>query len=206
MYLDFYNKLNDLNDKECIEKFITYNVSPVIAEVKPASTINFKKDGQNNYKKWCDFGEEFIRNIELEYVELREDDNSIIILIFKRDVLFKYINNSESKEFLINLGYSNQVNVDSFLNMLKHRYKLNNCPHELGIFLGIPIEDVRDFMGCTNKKCLLNGYWKVYNNCNYAKRVFMEFDDIREHVALNIIHGSNLMELIKSIRERSYLH
>ena len=53
------------------------------------------------------------------------------------------------------LGYSDNSDINNYLYMLKNRYKEFNCPHELGIFLGFPLNDVMDFMNCKNKKC----YW-----------------------------------------------
>ena len=45
-------------------------------------------------------------------------------------------------------------------------------PHEIGVILGYPLEDVKGYMENGGQKCLLNGYWKVYNNPEEAKRKF----------------------------------
>ncbi len=42
-YLDFYKRLDLMEEKEYIENFLVYNSSLVIAGVKPAVTINLKK-------------------------------------------------------------------------------------------------------------------------------------------------------------------
>lgn len=47
--LDFYKRLDLMDEKEYIENFLVYNSSLVIAGVKPAVTINLKKVMKNVY-------------------------------------------------------------------------------------------------------------------------------------------------------------
>mgnify|MGYP002197944272 CR=1 FL=1 len=91
----------------------------------------------------------------------------------------------------MSLGYPNKFSVEEALEILQVRYELYNCPHELGIFLGFPLEDVKDFMECKEKKCLLCGYWKVYNNTIEAKKIFDKYDEIKEYTIKNILKGNN---------------
>ncbi len=50
--LEFYNKLESMNGEEYIKNFLIYNTSLVIAKVKPAATITFKKYNRNLYSNW----------------------------------------------------------------------------------------------------------------------------------------------------------
>ena len=99
------------------------------------------------------------------------------------------------------IGYPKEISVKSYIETLKARYMLHHCPHELGVFLGIPIEDVKDFMECTNKKCLLCGYWKVYNNYYAAEKTFKQYDIIKEHTINSFIRSNNAIELVESIKK-----
>ena len=197
--LEFYNKLESMNGKEYIKNFLIYNTSLVIAKVKPAATITFKKCNEELYNNWCSIGKEFIKNINLNFIELREYDDSIIILIYNHSLLEKYINTESNKEFLVSLGYSENGTVIEHLVMLRNRYKEYNCPHELGVFLGIPINDVKDFMNCNDKKCLLIGYWKVYNDCSSAKKIFKSYDQVKEYTVDSIFKGIEGNALVQSI-------
>ncbi|SFD13845.1 DUF3793 family protein [Clostridium uliginosum] len=199
-YLDFYNKLNSMEDKQCIESLIVYNASQVIAGVKPASTMTLKKTGENLCYKWNKFGRAFVKSIDLEFIELRESDESIIIMLYNKELLESSIFKKEHKMFLTKLGYDENDDIYIYLDKLKVRYDLYHCPHELGLFLGIPIRDVKDFMECTKKKCLLCGYWKVYNDCNKAKKIFCQYDEIKEHTLSQILDGSNSRDLAFSIK------
>ena len=78
-------------------------------------------------------------------------------------------------------------NIDDVLRELKRRYAIYNFPHELGIFLGYPINDVKDFIDNPKKKCLLCGYWKVYSDKENAKRIFRIFDNVRSNAMDKIL-------------------
>lgn len=45
-------------------------------------------------------------------------------------------------------------------------------PHEIGLFLGYPPEDVRGFMENGAQKCKCTGCWKVYGDAESAQRLF----------------------------------
>lgn len=203
-YLEFYNKLESMRDKEYIENFLVYNTSLVIAGVKPAVTIAMKKNNIKLYSNWNNFGKTFIKRINLEFVELRESNESIIIMIYDETILKKELNKKENLEFLIKLGYPHEVETKEYVNTLKFRYEKYHCPHELGLFLGIPFKDVKDFMECTTKKCLLCGYWKVYNDSSKAKTIFNQYDKIKEYTIKNMLEGNLSRDLALSIKDSFY--
>jgi len=204
-YLDFYNKLNSMENKEYIENYLLYNTSLVIAGVKPAVTLTLKKTNHKLHNSWNKFGNKFINEINLEYIQLRENNDYTILMIYDKNVLEKKINNKENREFLSKLGYNKEFLIDDCIKKLKTRYDKFHCPHELGLFLGIPFKDVKDFMECTEKKCLLCGYWKVYNNTDEAKKIFNKYDEIKEYTMKSILKGSESSHnLIVNIKNSFY--
>lgn len=203
-YLDFYNRLNSMKDEEYIETFLVYNVSLVIAGAKPAVTITIKKNNHKLYDSWNKFGYVFVKNINLNYVELRKSLNAIIIMIYDEYILENYLNSEHNMNFLINIGYSSNASIEDHINTLKFRYKKYHCPHELGLFLGIPIKDVKDFMECTTKKCLLCRYWKVYNDCNQAEITFNIYDEIKEYTIKTMFKENSSLDLALSIKRSFY--
>jgi hypothetical protein len=203
-YLDLYNRLNLMKDKEYIENFLMYNSSLVIAGVKPAVTVNMKKNNKKLYMNWNIYGKVFIGNMNLKFIELRENENFMIIMIYDEGLLKKKLNKKSLIKFLADFGYPRKVEINEYINALKLRYIQYNCPPELGLFLGIPFKDVKDFMGCTSKKCLLCGYWKVYNNCRKAKKVFNKYDRVKEYTIDNILEGNSTYDIISNIKNSFY--
>ncbi|WP_294378586.1 DUF3793 family protein [uncultured Clostridium sp.] len=203
-YLDFYNRLNSMENEEYIENFLVYNSSWVIAGIKPAVTIGLKKKDLKMYKNWNIYGKKFLRDINLKYIELRENDNSIILMIYDEEVLKRELSKENVRNFLIGLGYPRKIEINQYVNTLQERYEKYHCPHELGLFLGIPFEDVKDFMECTTKKCLLCGYWKVYNNSEEAKNIFNQYDKIKNYTIKNMLDGNSSRIIVSSIKDSFY--
>ncbi|WP_195987087.1 DUF3793 family protein [Clostridium sp. D53t1_180928_C8] len=198
--IEFYKSLSKMEERECIEKFLIYNASLVISGVKPSATITIKKGNENLYDKWIKYGINFLRAIDIQYINLRECSNALIILIYNEEKLSNYIFNEENKRFLRQLGYSEENDIKKYLDTLKRRYKEFNCPHELGIFLGFPLNDVKDFMNCKNKKCLSCGYWLVYNNLQEAQEIFNKYDKVKAHTVNYILSGDSSQEVAYSIK------
>lgn len=203
-YRDFYKKLNSMNDREYIENMLLYSVSQVIAEIKPASTVTIKKSDLKLFRSWHMYGKKFLMDINLDFIELRENKNVIILLIYNKEVLYKYLFEDKVNNLLIKLGYGNYKSIEGYLRTLQYRYNLYNCPHELGVFLGIPYEDVVDFMECSEKRCLLCGYWKVYNNFNTAKEIFNNYDKVKEFVFKKIINNEMTKDIADQIKNFNY--
>ena len=203
-HLDFYNKLNSMHNKEYIETFLVYNLSLVIAGIKPAVTVTIKKNNEKLYDSWNKFGINFINSTNFKFVELRESNESIIIMIYDEFILEKELNKKSHNQFLLNMGYPQNGCINDYINTLKSRYEKYHCPHELGLFLGIPFKDVKDFMECTTKKCLLCGYWKVYNDSKKAKIIFTKYDKVKEYTMKNMLEGNSSRDLALSIKNYFY--
>ncbi|HBE78163.1 MAG TPA: hypothetical protein DDW65_10340 [Firmicutes bacterium] len=65
-------------------------------------------------------------------------------------------------------------NIIDHLHHLSGRFDLV-FPHKLGIFLGIPVHDVRSFIKNRGKNYIFNQYWKVYQNPQQPKKIFRSF-------------------------------
>lgn len=203
MCKDIYTKISELNDKSYLEYLLTYNLATVIAKVKPASTLTLKNDEQKTLVLWNKFGGEVVKKLGLEYFILRNREEIITIMVYDKSTLWQYVNDDKNKKFLNNIDYSNLTNLDEYLSVLLKRFNKYNCPHELGLFLGIPLDDVMDFMECSDKKCLGCGYWKVFNNYSEALRIFESYDKLKYKTALNIINGERVNVIVDMIRNTS---
>ena len=73
------------------------------------------------------------------------------------------------------LGYP-CANADRCVVALVEKlHKCNEFPHEIGLFLGYPPDDVEGFIhyGPKHSKCV--GDWRVYGNEEQAKRLFAQY-------------------------------
>lgn len=192
----FYNLLKQLDGKEFIESYISYNAALISSKAKPSITLTIKKEPHNKiYNLWNYYGIETLNNLNLESVVLREGNDFLILLIYNREFLYEFLNKEENKSFLEQLGYEFSEGLEGILCKLVERYGIYKCPHELGVFLGYPIDDVKGFMNCSRSECIFCGYWKVYKNEERARELFKLFDSIKNITIEKLVSGKKGKEV-----------
>ena len=70
-------------------------------------------------------------------------------------------------------------------------------PHEMGILLGYPIEDVLGFMEQKGKNYLYSGYWKVYRDVSAKKKIFAQYENAKEELILWLEYGYEIHSIIR---------
>lgn len=191
----FFEALKNSTDEEYFTYFTAYLISPIITGIKPSSIISLTNSKKNMLNIWRENKIEFLNSLDLEYIILRQKEDSETVLIYNRNNLDKVLSCKKIRSLLEYYGYTNLGDIQSVLLHLKDRFKIEDCPHEIGIFLGIPLHDVKDFIDCKDKPCLLCRYWKVYSNEEYSKKIFEKYDMSKELVASYLLQGKNLKSL-----------
>ena len=59
------------------------------------------------------------------------------------------------------------------LDSLKERINQDSFPHEIGVFLGYDLSDIKSYID--GKECLYVGYWKVYSNVSEKVKLFNKY-------------------------------
>lgn len=174
------------DDKDYLSLTIAYWTAPTIAKRKPSTLLSFSHNRRDLYNLWEAHKEETMAELQLEYFEIRKCPTKVLIIFFNRAVLLKTLLKTTNRNFLNTMGYPGELNLEEYLILLKRRFE-KSFPHEVGIFLGIPLKDVMGFIKNRGKGCLLNSsYWKVYSNPKKAKSIFASFDRARVEVMSSI--------------------
>lgn len=169
------------NDKDYLSSTLAYWTAPTITKRKPSTLLTFSHNSRDLYNLWEIYKEETVARLKLDYFEIRKCSKRVLVIFFNRAVLLKTLLKTNNRNFLNSLGYPGELDLKEYLVLLKSRFEMN-CPHEVGIFLGIPLEDVESFIENRGKGCLLNSYWKVYHNPKRARSIFASYDRAREKV------------------------
>mgnify|MGYP003307521932 CR=1 FL=1 len=99
-------------------------------------------------------------------------------------------------EGLLPLGYTS-FTIGAALHHLRTRLAhTSGFPHEIGIFLGYPLEDVQGFIQHHGQNCLLSGCWKVYTHAEAAQRTFAAYRTCRQQLLQRYAEGVPLRQLI----------
>ena len=142
--LIFFNKIKGLDDTSYLKYSLKYQLAPVIMGFKPGMTINLPSEKYQT--KWSIYRQFIEQDLGVKSIILRNSPKSMIIL-FYRDCLIECLLEQKSiREFLQPFGYDVNHAELAVLHLQK-RYKEEHCPHELGVFLGIALEDVKETGG-----------------------------------------------------------
>jgi hypothetical protein len=178
----FMTLLKNKDTEEYIECLLTCLAAPTIRELKPASLVSLRRHGDANIvTAWNEKKEELLRKLEVEAFafppRLRDtrEGESVLLLLYKKDLLVRALLSKDAKSILVPLGYDPRPGgISSWLRRLVQRFE-GGFPHEIGLFLGYPPEDVQGFIQNRGGGSLATGYWKVYGNVREAKRTFQKF-------------------------------
>ena len=102
------------------------------------------------------------------------------ILLYRKDILYAHLADRKVKRFLHSLALGYEEEADWILHFkkrfLEYKEEGREFPHEIGIFLGYPLWDIRAFMQNPRREAKLTGYWKVYYKVEKAREQFQKYD------------------------------
>lgn len=194
----FLNIVNEYNDLEYLFSVIIRNAAPTIRKHKTSSLINFTNSNVNRNLNdlWEKHKNEVKDKLDVDYFELKKDKTSTLVLFFNIEKINLSIRDKSNMEFLKRFGYNETMDAAQCLSLLGKRFQYM-CPHEIGIFLGYPIEDVTSFVDFPNTKCKMVGYWKVYHDIESAEIIFTKYDEIKHAIVQSMMRGMKPTELLK---------
>ena len=185
--MQYFDTLTRLEGKEYITSFIAFRAAPTVKRLKPSSLMTFSKRNKNHLYLWDKYKNEICKELKVEYFELKEKLESKTVLFYNRKMLKRFLANIDSQMFIKKFGYEDSMTIEEKLQLLKKRFE-KSCPHEIGIFLGYPVEDVKGFIMHRGKQCLMCRYWKVYENPERAQNLFSIYDTARISIARSVIN------------------
>ncbi len=181
--------INKLSDLEYLLYIISYHSAPTLDGIKPSSLINFKDGKRDLLSIWNKNKELVCKFLRLKYYELNSTSNSTLVLFYDEVLLKETLSDIDNSEFLISLGYDTHDLNLSFA-FLSEKMAID-FPHEIGIFLGYPLEDVYEFMYNENRTCLYVGYWKVFSNLKESLKTFEKYRVSQNKIVNYLSDGVN---------------
>ncbi|MBE6587536.1 MAG: DUF3793 family protein [Ruminococcaceae bacterium] len=178
-----------------MEKLIARHCAPALAGIKSANLVAIdKKKYPEGREEICRLDEKLSKKgIRLEIVA--EGKKRLLVLVYRPKVLLRQLGVSGVRELLLGAGYPEGADLGETIDYLKMRLGEEDFPHEIGAFLGYPVEDIYGFIHHKDEGVLLVGEWKVYSDAGAASRLFARFSSCREGLARRLSRGASLAEI-----------
>jgi len=128
-------------------------------------------------------------------IPLRFSDRRALLYLFRPEALRRDLADRDAGDILRRAGYA-CPSVGPCLARLRERLgESGEFPHEIGLFLSYPPEDVNGFIQNGAKNCKLSGYWKVYGDEAAARRTFERYKKCTESYCRCLRAGISLEKL-----------
>lgn len=111
----------------------------------------------------------------LRILALRSGRGRALLYLFRPDRLQKDLNSRSAQEILFQAGYEGLAVDQCLARLIRRLRESDDFPHEIGLFLSYPPEDVRGFIENHAQNYKFIGYWKVYGDEAAARRTFEQY-------------------------------
>lgn len=176
------------------ERMLAFYCAPALSGIKPADL--FSRAGSPEET------EALLRRCAYSGVCLRrlgEVRGRSRILVYRPDRLSAQLAQPSVQAMLGAEGYPVDASADAMLaHLCRQLARPDHFPHEVGLFLGYPPEDVAGFRANGGKNCLYSGLWKVYSDVEGAKAAFRRCRDCREALCRRVQAGVPLAEVLSA--------
>lgn len=192
MSQEVFALIREMNMKDVATQMVL-QCAPLITGIKVSNLLIISKANMKKVRQ-------ILNGTHLSYVILLEMDEKITLMLFHREQLEAYLSKPCVQKLLVQLGYQS-FGLEEMLPEFQVRYanymiSNRNFPHEMGLLLGYPTEDVQGFIENEGKNFLYTGYWKVYANLSEKIRVFQSYEDAKEDLIHQVSHGMRIEDMI----------
>ena len=162
-----------------IDRELAMQCAPLITGLKASNLLTIP---------WSEYESmlEVLRGSKILSFFLGETENRGVFFLYRTDKMEKLLQDEDVTAFLQERGYD-ELTLNSVLTSFRMRYLAYRegkaeFPHEMGILLEYPVEDVEGFIRYGGRNYLCSGYWKVYKDRESKQELFRKFEYARENL------------------------
>ena len=180
------------------EMIIRY-CAPTLAEIKTGNLFScFCKSADELCEKIRQLNKSLVPK-GLRVLPLRLVKQRALIYIFRPLYLKRDLSESIAKRLLITQGYPIENPDKCILKLMANLYSNEDFPHEIGLFLGYPPEDVKGFIENKASDCKCTGCWKVYSDEENAIKTFNKYKKCTKLYSSLLSKGKSFEQLAVAI-------
>jgi len=163
-----------------LDRMLIEHCSPTLGGLKTASLFSCSFSSQEELALTLSAWNSKLNSKGVTLYALGSRKKRALIYVCRTSLLGEDLKKSAIQEFLKSYGYC-QFEPDACIKRLMERFRSSpDFPHEIGLFLGYPLEDVKGFVENAGQNCKCAGCWKVYcNECETVK-LFTKYKKCKE--------------------------
>lgn len=180
-------------DKVELKNQLALQCAPLLSGIKPSNLLTLRNHSVEEV-------EAVFAGTDITVQILCQTGRQTVLLLYREEELLTYINTPDVKHAMQRFGYRTLHLTDIFKVLCTHyeTYMTDreSFPHELGLLLGYPVEDVLGFVENHGQNYLYSGYWKVYGDVGKAKALFNRYTAAKEQAIRMVVAGAEIKTLL----------
>lgn len=185
------------NEHNSFAQKLAFHAAPTLLGVKCASLFSLS-DAESDIRTNCDYFNHRAIARGLKTRILCSCKNRRLLLVYNEKLLAGRLLEMNVRTVLLKYGYDENFSVDKCLDRLAERItKCGEFPHEIGVFLDYPIEDVVGFIENKGENFKMCGAWKVYGSVDKAKRTFANYEKCRIFLCNKLNEGADIYQALR---------
>lgn len=177
------------------EQYLIDHCSPTLAGLKTGNMFPVRlepdEDVHEEIRKW----NRMLAQKGIRIVVLRRDDRMALLYLYRPDYLDRDLDCPAARQILKEKGYRCTSSASCIAQLIRHMAEDREFPHEVGLFLGYPPEDVRGFMQDPRCGVKCSGCWKAYGNEEEARKTFLKYKKCTAVYRRELAKGRSLLQL-----------
>lgn len=181
-------------DWKDMETRIAFHCAPLLAGLKLSNLLMLQNRELGRVT-------DILKRAGISYFIVAAANGKVAVLLFDRHRLESYLQEEKVWKIFQDMGYQTHT-MGKILYAFRLRYEKyllwnQEFPHEMGLLLGYPVEDVKGYILNEGENCLYTGYWKVYGNLAETMALFRQFEKAREVLMGFLANGISIAEVVQ---------
>ena len=135
----------------------------------------------------------------LRILPLRYSADKALLYLFRPSHLQRDLRDKSAREILDEAGYQGLKTEQCIVRLIQRLRSCGDFPHEIGLFLSYPPEDVKGFIDNKAQNYKFIGYWKVYGDEEKARKTFSRYRKCTDSYCRSLRAGYDLAQLAVAI-------
>ncbi len=175
---------------------LAFHTAPTLMGIKCASLVSLSRaefDIVGNLRIFNRRAAE--KGLKIRILHLCE--TRCVMLVYNEKKLYARLREKDTAEMLYAEGYAPDSTLEAMLTRLSERMGHCTFPHEIGLFLDYPAEDVKGFIANNGENYKFCGCWKVYGSEEYAHRTFANYEKCRKFLCNKLNEGCDIYRALR---------